>query len=371
MTSHRPSPALRVRTWSEAEFASGKRAWDALLASSAADPLFMSWDWQRRWWIHHARMLDATLRLAAVYADDELVGLAPFYARTVVVRGFLRPRRIELLGIAWREPRAVFSDYLDFIAARNHESAVLDALAAWLAAEPDWDEMALCCTKKSGLAWRFAAEHLAGLAYVREVDPMNAWCARLPAHFDEYVGRLGAEVRRKLFNQRRKLVGPEVQYAAAADIADYLSLLGQYSSARWQSAALSDDPHSAFHLDIADALARSGELRLSRLVTQEGPRSVMYNIHKNDTVYYIQSAFDPGGSRGLSLGYLHFGYAIEAACREGVAQFDFLAGRGRHRDYKQDLLTECIPVVSYHVLRGRLARALYRAYERIKCAWTR
>ena len=361
--------ALRVRTWSEAEFASSKYAWDRLLASADADPLFMSWDWQWRWWSHHAKVLDASLRLVAFYAGEALVGLAPFYSRTVIVRRFFTSRRMEILGIAWRDPRAVFSDYLDLIAARGHERAVLEALADWLAAETDWQELVLCCTKRDGLACRLASLHLSRLAYVREVDPLTAWRARLPAHFDDYLERLDAKIRRKLFHQRRKLARPQIQYATAADIPEFLGLLGKYSAARWGGAAPRGDLHGAFHLDIAQVLERSGELRLSRLVTEEGARSVMYNVRKQDTVYYIQSAFDPEGSRGLSLGTLHFGYAIEAACREGAVQFDFLAGPGKHRDYKQDFLTDCVPVVSYHAVRGGLARAAYAAYERFKGIW--
>src|SRR5690348_1821856 len=54
---------LLARTWTSAEFETSKGAWDQLLALSDADPLFMSWDWQWRWWKHHAYYLDATLHL--------------------------------------------------------------------------------------------------------------------------------------------------------------------------------------------------------------------------------------------------------------------------------------------------------------------
>ncbi len=359
---------LRVDAWSDAQFAASKPAWDDLLALSEADPLFMSWDWQWRWWTHHAGMLGAKLRVLAVYAGDELVALAPFYLHTVVVRRFSRVRRIELIGIAWRDARAFFSDYLDVIAARGWEPSVLEALAGWLEAEPEWDELVLCGIRSSGLACRFAGQELRRLAYVREVDPMRAWCAPLPARFEDYVAGLEAEVRRKLFNQRRKLKEPDIQYAQPGDIGEYLGQLASYSAKRWGGGAPAEDPQTAFLLGLGEALAARGELRLSRLVTAEGPRSILYAVRRNDTVYYVQSAFEPVGSRGVSLGYLHFGYAIEAACAEGAAQFDFLAGEGRHRDYKQDLRTEIVTIVSYHAVRGRLAGWLYSLYARIERA---
>ena len=115
-------------------------------------------------------------------------------------------------------------------------------------------------------------------------------------------------------------------------------------------------------------MERSGRLRLTRLATRHGVLSVMYNVRVGATLYYLQSGFDPARSHGLSPGYLHFGYAIEAACSEGAERFDLLAGSGRHRDYKRDLLTESVPVVTYHLARRPLSRALYAIHETLaKC----
>jgi hypothetical protein len=355
------SAAIRVRSWSDEQFAASRSDWDELVGRSDADPLFMSWGWQWRWWMHHARVLDATLRLAAVYAGDRLVGLAPFYSHKVVMRKLLRSQRLELIGIAWRDPRAMFSDYLDIIADRTFRDEVIAAIAAWLAEQPFWDELALCCTKRDGVAAQLAAERLTRYAYVREVDPYSGWWAQLPASFQDYVRRLDPGVRRKLFNQRRKLTDPRIEYANETDLRATLELLWQFSARRWEGTPPAAHIQS-FHQEIAADLARTHELRLSRLIVAGETRSVLYNVQRAATVYYVQSGFDPDAARGVSLGYLHFGYAIEAACSERVPRFDFLAGRGRHRDYKQDLLTEIVPVVNYHVVRQRPARWLYAAY---------
>lgn len=362
MSASPVSTALRVRPWSESEFAQAKLAWDRLLAASSADPLFMCWDWQSRWWSHHRGYLGAELRVAAVYAADELVGIAPLYRRTVVVRRVFRMRRLEFIGIAWRDPRAVYSDYLDVIAARSREAEVVAALGAWLGADPDWDELALCCLRPGGPGAQLAKAAHRRLGHLREVDPIAGWRARLPASFEDYLAGLDGAVRRKLYHQRRKLADPEAREAEPTAVAESLDLLAGFVTARWGADPVREALQTAFHRDAAAEFARRGELRLSRLVVDEGPLSVLYAVRKADTVYYLQSAFSPGGPRGVSAGYLHFGYAIESACREGALYFDFLAGRGRHRDYKQDLLTERVPVVSYHVVRRRLARWAYTIY---------
>ncbi len=348
---------LKLREWSEEEFAASKAVWDDLVASSDADPLFMSWDWQWRWWKHHSPSLDATLRLVGLYSGDGLVGVAPFYARNVLARGRFRACRLELVGNAWRHPHAAFSDYLDIIARSDLRGGVLEALGRWLRREGRWDELAFCCVRRDGVAAQLVGL-LKSFAFAREVDPLSAWCARLPSRFDQYIERLGSDTRRKLFNQRRKLSGPQIRFAEEGQVADVLRELWRCSSDRWGDAA-GTARFQDFHLDFARCMARSGRLRLSQLVTREGTLSAMYNVRVGSTIYYLQSGFDPARSQGLSPGYLHFGYAIEAACAEGAERFDLLAGRGRHRDYKRDFQTECVPLINYHIVRRPLARMLY------------
>ncbi|MGH8324505.1 MAG: hypothetical protein ACRETD_12025, partial [Steroidobacteraceae bacterium] len=157
---------MHARTWTAEEFASSRETWDRLLAASDADPLFMSWDWQWRWWRHHADALGATLHLLAIYTPaGELVGLAPFYSRTVVVRRLFTVCRMELIGIAWRNSQAVFSDYLDLIAVRARRDAVVVCVAGWLAGAQFWQELVLACARPDSLAAQLARTGLAGLTY--------------------------------------------------------------------------------------------------------------------------------------------------------------------------------------------------------------
>jgi hypothetical protein len=351
---------LRVRRWSEDEFAAAQDLWDDLLKRSDADPLFMCWAWQWRWWAHHGPALGAELQIAAVYSEDRLVGLAPFYRHRVVVRRLLRPWRLELIGTAWRNSEAAFSDYLDVIADRGERERVLEALTEWLGTEA-WDELALCCLRRGGVADMLATTYLPRIAGVREVDPLTGWRAPLPARFDDYVQRLSPEVRRKTINQRRKLDQPRLEYAQEADIDAFLDRLWAFSVDRWGAQAPRPE-FQGFYRDYARYAAGTGQLRLSRVDTDRGPLSVMFNVRSENCVYYLQSGFDLRKSEGISPGYLHFGYALEDACKEGAQYFDFLGGSGQNRDYKRDLLTENVALVTYHVARGRGLRMLYGAY---------
>lgn len=357
---HEPGDGLRVRLWSADEFAAGQNVWDGLLKRSAADPLFMSWAWQWRWWAHHGPALGAELQIAGIYSEERLVGLAPLYRHQVVVRGLLRLRRMELIGTAWRNSGAAFSDYLDVLADRTEREGVLKALAEWLEAS-EWDELALCCLRRGAAADTLAQDYLSRFAGVREVDPLTGWRAALPAQFDDYVQRLSPDIRRRAVNQRAKLNHPRLEYAQAADVETFLDQLWVFTAARWGGQAPRPE-FQGFYREIGTHAARAGQLRLSRVATAEGPLSVMFNIRSENCVYYLQSGFDLDRSKGLSPGYLHFGYALEDACREGAQYFDFLGGSGQNRDYKRDLLTENVPLVTYHAVRGPGLRTLYAAH---------
>ena len=351
---------LQIRQWDESQFAQARERWQGLLQDSGADPLFMSWDWQWRWWVHHAEYLRATLCILGFYDRGDLVGIAPFYTRNTSLAGKLKLRRIELIGQAWRDPHAVFSEYLDLIAARGHEDTLIHSLAQWLQSQRDWDDVALPYLKAGSLAHRLAREHLASFSHVREVDRTVAYSAPLPESFELYSRGLASGVRRKVVHQRRKLHNPTLVSADAGEVGGFMDALRTLESRRWGP---KEDLLYRFNEDVAGFHARGGTLRLTRLVSADRTLSVMYVIRAGSTEYYLQSAFDPDASRGMTLGYLHFGYQIEAACAAGVKRFDLLAGTGRLRDYKCDLGSETVTLVCCHAIRSSWLRALYRLHH--------
>ncbi|HUN75619.1 MAG TPA: GNAT family N-acetyltransferase [Steroidobacteraceae bacterium] len=352
-----------VERWSLEQFAACRTAWDALLQASEADPLFMSWDWQWRWWLHHAAPLAGTLELLAVYDGPALVGLAPLYSRSVRVKGLLKSRRLELIGNAWHDRRGWFSEYLDVIARRGSQEQVVRAIATELVRQGDWQELVLCCIRRDSVAARVAQSGLLGRARVREVDTLEAWRTHLPEHFGEYAAALSSGTRRKLLNQRGRIPDARIETAVTAEeVTEYLALLERYSAERWHAQGQREH-HRGFERDFALGMAQAGRLRLTRLVTSGRVLSVMCNVRCGSTIYYLRSGFQE--SQGISPGYLHFGYALESACAEHAACFDFLAGGGRHREYKEDLLTEPVPLTTYHLSRGHLA-VLREAYDYLR-----
>ena len=354
---------LEVRLWTSEEFLAAREVWQQLLARSNADPLFMSWDWQACWWRHHAVPLDAGLRVLAVYRGNQLCGIAPFYLHRGSHRGVFRTRRLELLGNAWRDPECVFSEYLDVIAAVDAGDAVCAALRQWLQASPDWDELLLCNVRDQSLALHLA-HACADLGYLRPAESMTAWSVALPESFETFAAGLSSNSRRKALHQRDKLQNPCCVVTAAGQRDATLARLEELVARRWSRTA-SAGARARFHADIVERLGE-GVARLTELRSGPNSISVMLNVRLSGTEYYLQSGFDAAYARGLSPGYLHLGYAIEAACRDRVQRFDFLAGRGLHRDYKRDFAAQATPLQSFHLVRKPSLRALFRVADRLR-----
>jgi CelD/BcsL family acetyltransferase involved in cellulose biosynthesis len=361
---------FQVRRWTSEEFLGSRTLWQNLLARSDADALFMSWNWLSTWWRHHAPALQAELCLLAVYSpDDALCGLAPFYRRRAAHRGVMPAQRLELLGNAWRDSSVVFSEYLDIIAATPVREEVGAALRAWLRADPGWDELVLCNLRTGSNALRLVGSlgkaGPAGLGYVRAVESMTGWSIALPSSFDTFVARLSSNTRRKVVHQREKLAGVSFDNIPPAQRTAALARLDAFVARRFGTpAGENSQTRARFHADLVATWADG--VYLTELRAAGNCVSVMLNLRQGDTEYYLQSGFDAAYARGLSPGLLHLGYAIEAACRDGIGHFDFLAGRGLNRDYKQDFAAESAPLHTLHVVRKPSLRVLFRCADLLR-----
>ena len=359
---------LTLRRWSLADWMSNEAAWNALQARSRADPLFLSWEWLTHWWRCFAGDLGATADILAFYRSRELVGLAPFYRHRVMRSGMLPATSVQLMGLSWRDPRPIISEYLDVVAADGEAQAVRRACARALLEEPSWTEWAIGFSA-AGRHW---CDAFAGLdparSYVRCLDPSVSYQADLSQGFAAYLRSLGRSSRRSLWGLRRRLaVEAEVRFESlgSAEIEAGFTDLNRLHQLRWKNLAFG---HSqlAFHIGLARRLASRGELALSRLRVGGEVVSVLYDIRKGASQYNISMGFNPAFNRRVSLGLIHLGYAMEEAAACQVATYDLLAGRGQHSDYKRHLSQSCRELSCVQVLRGHLLPPLYRWHDRVR-----
>lgn len=357
-------PAIAaMRLWKQEEFQNSEAQWQDLLARSTADPLFMSWSWQWTWWRHHAALLKSHLYLVAAYsADGKLVGLAPFHFRRAAHRKPLSAMRLEIIGSTWRNQAGAYSEYLDFIVDTRFEDAFLGALADVVLRDHDWSDLIIANSKRCSVAARFVHKYLEQTCYVREVDPLIAQLALLPQDFANYVQTLHSGARRKVWHQRARLPDAQLGRVMPDRLNSMFDVLNDFHERRWGMRQYLGSFRD-FHVDFARLCADRGTLQMSALNINGKPISVMYNVRIGAMEYNIQSGFDPTIG-GISPGYLHFGFCIEAACSEGVRRFDFLAGDGRSRNYKRDFITQETALITFQCIRMRPLAWLYKEYDR-------
>jgi hypothetical protein len=269
---------------------------------------------------------------------------------------------MEIIGSAWRDSVAVFSEYLDIVADRSYEHDVVDILATTLIDDSVWADLFVPNTNVSGLLAKLVRGRLQGQCYVRETDSLTAHLAVLPPCFGQYVQVLQGGVRRKLWNHRSKLVNPELR-TRSDNVEDFLDEMNVLHEKRWGQRHYEGVPRQ-FHLQFMRAAAKEKQLRLTELWVDDKVVSLMYNIRIGHREYNLQSAFDDSCVPHVSLGYLHLGYAMESAGKDGVTEFDLLGGRGKHRDYKNDFETMPTKLVCIQAIRSRALAWLYKKYDK-------
>jgi hypothetical protein len=362
--------ALTTRRWSVQEWLESESAWDSLLSRSNADALFLSWRWLTQWWQYYGDKLGLTPEILGCYRAGDLVGLAPLYQRPVVRAGMVRTRSVQMIGLSWRNPVPLISEYLDVIAPPGDLDMVRDECMRVLLAEPGWSELVIGFTS-TGAEWReaFSRQIPKGGHYARELERSVSYHADLSQGFAAYLKALGQSTRRSVWNLRRRLTEEQgavrLEFLGPDEIDGGFADLNRLHQMRWKRPAFAGE-RLEFHRSYATWLSARGELALTRLRVAGNVVSVLYDIRRGTRQYNMKMGFDPTFTTRLSLGLVHFGYAMEVAAERGVTLYDFLAGPGQTYDFKRNLGQIRCDLSSVQMLRGRVLPALFRWRDRAR-----
>jgi CelD/BcsL family acetyltransferase involved in cellulose biosynthesis len=317
-----------VRTFEE--FDSLRDEWNALLATSESDTIFLRHEWLSVWWKHMAE----GRQLSIVIARDgkELVGVLPLAERKPQ-RTRMMPRVLEFLGSG-----IIGSDYLDAIVHRGREREVLAAFAEYLS------NRALMLQLSQLRGADCTVTELTGLlipkGWTGETAKINV-CPYINLRgqtWEDYLGTLGPQVRKGIGRCLRNLpktYGFRVDCVETADRAEKaLGILIDLHLKRWggggKSEAFQSESVIAFHREFAQLAAQRGWLRLLILYLDDVPVSALYAFRYGSTFYFYQSGFDPSFSK-QSVGVATMALAIQRAIEEGALEYDLLHGAEEYK----------------------------------------
>ena len=324
--------ATRVFTVSEEETLHAlKPEWNALLARSASDGPFLTWEWLATWWRHLRGK--ARLSVRCVRRGGELVGVAPL---AVFPADPTRPTPWPALGFLGTGLAG--SDYLDILAREDAEDEVLDALAEVLSRERrpvDLGQLRRRPCLAAGLAARLRHRGW------RVRQTRSSVCPIADLHgldWDGYLARLGREHRYAVRRASRALtsrfavdfetVGSEADRRAA------MTILARLHEMRWRGersvTAFRTPALVAFHDEASRRFLERGALRLYVLRVNDRPVAALYGFVHKGRFHFYQSGYDPGFA-SWSVGLAAMAGSIRAAIQEGARVYDFLHGAERYK----------------------------------------
>ncbi len=318
----------------EAGFSALRDEWRALLQESAADTVFLTWEWLYTWWRHVGRRSRPVL-LAVRQKNGRLAALGPF------ARSGWEPRRLRFhktLGFLGAPLASgnVGSDYLDVIVSRKAPEALGEILAE-VATAGSVLELAQIATAATAFA---LASGLGVLNWKVERQPGGVSpTIDLGGHtWESYLASRGREHR---YSVQRKLRALRQRFAVSFDRlenesarAAALSTLIDLHHRRWRqkgaSDAFSTPELRAFHEDFTRLALERGWLRLFILRLDGIAAAALYGLRYGDTFFFYQSGFDPVWGR-WGVGVATMALSIEAAIAEGAKTYDMLHGEEEYK----------------------------------------
>src|SRR5262245_47778799 len=104
-------------------FSALRAEWNALLARSSADTVFLTWEWLSSWWDSYAAEGDSLYIVVVREVTGECIGILPLFRQNQPWLPFLPIKILRFVGDgSWD------SDYLDAILIQGREDEILSSV---------------------------------------------------------------------------------------------------------------------------------------------------------------------------------------------------------------------------------------------------
>jgi len=100
------------------EFLKMEKEWNSLLQNSQSNTIFLTWEWLSAWWKSYTN--GKQLYILRVEKNGRLIGLVPFYRKTIKKYGVISFSILTLIGDGSND-----SEYLDWISQNGEEELVV------------------------------------------------------------------------------------------------------------------------------------------------------------------------------------------------------------------------------------------------------
>ncbi len=203
-------------------------------------------------------------------------------------------------------------------------------------------------------------------------DTATSYAVRVRGNkFENYLKHIGSNTRLKLYNKRKKLnlLGTIEVRNLWPRIDEFVDILNGFHQQRWGKPCYQGRNLQQIIMFLQKVAANGGAPDLSIIYCDGKAISAVLDLEYRQRIYNIQSGYIEKFQDGISLGTLHLGMQIEKAFSADVDYYDFMAGKGKHTNFKQSLATHHEDFASLMLVRNPGLKILYRfkaAFNRLK-----
>jgi len=249
-------------------------------------------------------------------------------------------------------PRAEYNDIGSLIAMAGGKRELIKALTLL-----NWQQFAIPDIDTTTTAIIELQELVENSSWRIQTEKKELAYSIFSRSFEEYLERLGSSTRRTYFNRRERLACEgEISFIdfELREASVFFRHLNQFHIPRWGVPCYAKESQD-FIRNFAERLtAAGGELIMQGLNVNGELVSVLLDVIWGNTRYNLQSGFIENRFKKIALGSLHLGYAIQTALERGQ-RYDFLAGEGKHGNYKGRIATHTKPLESVWITASKIA----------------
>lgn len=315
------------------ELASLEQEWNQLLGSSAADTIFLTWEWVSSW----LEVQPENLELFVIVVRDRkngLLAVAPFYKTRYRLLECINVSVLRILGDV-----SSGAEYGNVLIREGHERVAADRIGECLdEARSEWDIVWIPNIAK----WRSSYKVLRSVFENRQLSNRERTrqfsSAALPPRSEDFFSAMSANRRQQLRRTCRKVSrNPNIKVVQVSDpdrLQHYLDVLFELHARRWgtrgDAGSFARDARlKAFYYSFAPKALLRGWLRMIALTDGDRVIAIQYGFRYGDTYMQLQEGFDPNGINGSGTALRKAG--IDIFIDESITEYDFLGGFTEHK----------------------------------------
>lgn len=310
----------------ESAFEMLRAEWNTLLSQSTHNHLFLTWEWQSTWWkVYQA----GTLWILAIYDEDRLVGIAPWFIEERTGKRIVRT--VGCVDV---------TDYLGIILHKQCVGDALHLLANYVVENQDgYDAIDLCNIPENSALLTDFSTFLKSQGMFVEIEQQEVCpVISLPDSWDAYLEMLDKKNRHELRRKIRRADNTEEtitwyivneSHSLEDEIDHFLKLM---ASASEEKAKFLETPeHAVFFRLVIKTMWEAGWLQMAFLLVDGVYATAYLNFDYDNEILVYNSGLNLGVSANLSAGILLLANLIQFAIENGRRKFDFLRGNEHYK----------------------------------------